>query len=223
MALQMTHLAVAYRIADFLNVKYNFAEYILGSIAPDSVWFSDSFLEKKIHSHCFENCGPWGDTQDYDMWAANIKNFWKKYVVDEKDAQMKAFLTGMCVHTLTDYWYDLMVWSELKKKSIPPMTFDEFKKVYYPEAQKLDEWLLQNFSGAKDIVELLGASKEIDFEDFVWADNQCAMKKQLLETNFKVEGVVDVSDNKIFALDMMKSFVDEAPEKIFEQIKEFTR
>ena len=221
MALQMTHLAVAFKVAEVLGIEDNRAEYILGSVAPDSVWFSDAYLEKKIHSHSFENCGPWGDTQDYDNWLLNIEAFWKKYVVSEKDTQTRIFLTGMCVHNLTDYWYDLMVWSALKRKMIPPMTFDEFKEKYYPEAQCLDKWLFKNFYGAKEILKLLRESKETDFEDFVTADNQVEMKRHLIGKQFNIEGIVDASSNKMFEVSMLSSFIDEATDKICEQIRNY--
>jgi len=114
-----------------------------------------------------------------------------------------------------------MVWSVLKGKMIPPMTFDEFKEKYYPEAQGLDKWLFQNFPGAKEILELLRDSKEKDFEDFVTAENQVAMKNELIGTRFKIDGKVDVSSNKIFTVGMLNRFIDEATDKICGQIEGF--
>ena len=221
MALQMTHLAVAYKLAEHLKIKENTPEFILGSVAPDSVWFSDSYLEKKIHSHSFEDCGPWGETEDYDRWLFNIKEFWNKYVIQEKDSRTKAFLIGMCVHNLTDYCFDVMIWTGLKKKLIPPMTFTEFKEVYYPEAQGLDKWLYQNFEATKEIFDLLKESKELDFEDFVFAENQVAMKEHFAKTQYNISDKIDVSGNKYFNLDMQQHFVEEAPDKIYELIKGF--
>ena len=221
MALQMTHMVVAYKLAEHLKIKENTPEFILGSIAPDSVWFSDSYMEKKIHSHCFECCGPWGETQDYVRWIENIKEFWNKYVTQEKDSRTKAFLIGLCVHNLTDYCFDIMIWSVLKKKLIPPMTFDEFKEVYYPEARRFDEWLYQNCECTKEIFDLLDASKELDFEDYVFAENQVTMKKHFAKTQYNIQEKVDASVNKYFTFDMHQYFIEEAPNKICELIKGF--
>ena len=80
MAGQITHMAVAYNLMEPLSVDEAKEEFILGSVAPDSVHFAEDYLPKKIHSHQIENCGPWGDTQDYDQWIVNIRAFWNKYL-----------------------------------------------------------------------------------------------------------------------------------------------
>lgn len=66
MAGQITHMEIAYKLIDRLGIDEGKEEFILGSVAPDSVHFDDDYLSKKVHSHLFENCGPWGDTQNYD-------------------------------------------------------------------------------------------------------------------------------------------------------------
>ena len=151
MAGQITHMEVAYRLIGRLGIDEGKAEYILGSVAPDSVHFDEDYLSKKIHSHLFENCGPWGDTQNYDNWIINIKAFWNKYVAKENDNIRKAFYIGIVVHCLTDYWNDLLIWRSLQKEMIPPMSIDEFKEAYYPESNRIDRWLYQNIDDAKPI------------------------------------------------------------------------
>ena len=150
MAGQITHMEVAYRLIDRLGIAQGKEEFILGSVAPDSVHFDEDYLPKKIHSHLFENCGPWGDTQNYDNWIINIKAFWNKYVVKENDNIQKAFYIGIVVHCLTDYWNDLLIWRALQKEMIPPMTYDGFKEEYYPESNRIDRWLYQNIDNADD-------------------------------------------------------------------------
>lgn len=221
MASQMIHMEVAYRLMDSLDIKEAKAEYILGSVAPDSVHMAEDYLPKKIHSHLFENCGPWGDTQDYDQWIVNIRAFWNKYVVGETEPAKRSLLIGICVHCLTDYWNDLMIWRALQKKMIPPMTYDGFKEAYYPESRRIDRWLFQNSEHTGEIMELLGSSKETDFEDFVRAAEITKMKDHLINVQYVLPEKVDVSDHIYYPADMMRWFVDECPKRIMEQIREF--
>ena len=223
MALQFTHLEVANRLIDRLGIVEGKAEFILGSVAPDSVHFDEDYLSKKIHSHLFENCGPWGDTQDYNNWIKNIKAFWNKYVVKENDNIRKAFYIGITVHCLTDYWNDLLIWRSLQKEMIPPMTIDEFKEAYYPEANRIDRWLYQNVDDAGDIMRLLEDSAEADFEDYVKASCMTKMKRHLIDEQYNLPDPIDVSGHKYYKADMMRWFVKEVPNRIYEQIKEYEK
>ncbi|MCR5656906.1 MAG: zinc dependent phospholipase C family protein [Butyrivibrio sp.] len=221
MASQMIHMEVAYRLMDSLDIKESKAEFILGSVAPDSVHFEEDYLPKKVHSHLFENCGPWGDTQDYDNWIANIGAFWNKYVVGETEPAKRSLLIGICVHCLTDYWNDLMIWRALQKKMIPPMTYDGFKEAYYPESHRIDRWLFQNSEHSGEIIELLKSSKETDFEDYIKAEAITKMKDHLINTQYVLPETVDVSNHIYYTSDMMLWFLDETPKRIVQQIAEF--
>ena len=70
-------------------------------------------------------------------------------------------------------------------------------------------------------MKLLRESKETAFEDFVTADNQVEMKRHLIGKQFNIEGIVDVSSNKMFEVSMLSSFIDEATDKICEQIRNY--
>ena len=220
MAGQIVHMEVAFRLAERMGIDDGKAEFILGSVAPDSVYFAESYLEKKVHSHFFENCGPWGDTQDYDQWIVNIKSFWNRYVKNEKNVRKKMYLLGMCVHNLTDYWNDLMIWRVLQKKMIPPMSFEVFKEEYYPEARELNEWLFQNSPNAKEIFRLLGEAEVIDFEDYVTAENQITMREHLVDNHCNIKDKIDVSAHKYFTSEMLIQFIDAAVDKISDQLGE---
>ena len=221
MAGQITHMAVAYRLIDKLGIDEGKEEFILGSVAPDSVHFDEDYLSKKIHSHLFENCGPWGDTQNYDNWIANIRAFWTRYVVNEKNSIQRSLYVGIVVHCLTDYWNDLLIWRALQKEMIPPMTYDGFKEAYYPESQRIDRWLYQNIENADLIMQLLENSRETDFEDYLKATCIAKMKRHLIDVQYNLPDPIDVSGHKFYKADMMRLFVSEVPDRICEQIKEF--
>ncbi|WP_026529024.1 zinc dependent phospholipase C family protein [Butyrivibrio sp. VCD2006] len=221
MAGQMTHMVIAHKLIEKLGIDEGKEEFILGSVAPDSVHFSEDYLPKKIHSHLFENCGPWGDTQDYDNWIVNIKAFWNKYVVNETDQIKRSFLLGIVVHCLTDYWNDLLIWRALQKKMIPPMGYDEFKEAYYPESFRIDRWLYQNTQNAEEIMKLLHDSKEFDFEDYLRKAEICKMKDNLINVQYNLPEPIDVSGHRYYPADMMLWFIEEVPDRIYGQLNEF--
>lgn len=221
MAGQMTHMVIAYDLIKRLGIKEGKAEFVLGCVAPDSVPFTEPERKEKIHSHLFENCGPWGDTQDYDNWLVNIKAFWNKYGVGEEDKKKKAFLLGICVHCLTDYWNDLYIWRGLQKKMMPPMTLDEFKEAYYPEAGRIDKWLFQNAEHTDEIRKLIIESEEMDFEDYAYADNLADIKRWMIDDQYNLSEQIVVSDHKYYTSDMNLWFIKEATSKIIEQLKEY--
>ena len=220
MSFQMTHLEIAYRVAKKLGLSENLEQFILGSVASDSVHFRDGFvIEHKIHSHLFEECGEWSDTQDYERWMQNIGDFWDKYGASEKDARLKAFILGICAHCVTDYCNDRIIWRALEKQYIPPMTRDEFRSVYYPEAQTVDKWLFQNSPNAKEIVTLLKASEEVDLGDFIYARDQVKMKEHLINVQYNLPEPLDVSAFKYYPADKILWFVDTVSERVFEYLK----
>ena len=222
MAGQSTHMEIAYNLAERMGIDEGRAEFILGSIAPDSVPFTEPLRAEKIHSHLFENCGPWGDTQDYDQWLVNISDFYAKYVPDEKDIRKKMFLLGICVHCWTDYWNDLLIWRVTQRMMIPPMNYDEFKAAYYPEAQRLGLWLFQTSPRSKEISALLASSEEYDFEDYVKAEDLKDLKDYLLNEQYNVPETVDVSAHKYFTSEMLLEFIDEATTRIHEEFMQLT-
>ena len=219
MAGQMTHMEIAYNLAEIMGIDEGRAEFILGSIAPDAVPFTEPLRAEKIHTHLFENCGPWGDTQDYEQWLVNIKDFRGKYVKDEQDTRKKMFLLGICVHCFTDYWNDLMIWRVAQKRMMPPMNFEEFKAAYYPEAQRLGVWQFQNSPRAKEIMELMMASEEYDFEDYTKIADLKNIKDWLLNVQFNVPEKVDVSGHKYYTKEMLLEFTDEATKKVCVQLQ----
>lgn len=72
MAFQMIHMEIAYRLLKRIPPISNPAEFILGSVAPDSVHMNPDYdVNMKVKSHMFEGCGKWSDTQDYQLWKRN--------------------------------------------------------------------------------------------------------------------------------------------------------
>ena len=219
MAYQMIHLEIAYRLLERMNLKDARKEFILGSIAPDSVHFRKPYrVEDKIHTHFFEGCGQWGNPDDYELWIENMKAFWNKYGSNENDVKMRMFILGIYVHGLTDYYNDVLVWREVLNKYVPPMTGDEFRNSFYSEAQLIDKWLFQNSENTDEICKLLIAADEIDLDDYIYADDLKRMKKHLLENQYNLSEGIDISNYKYYTLGILKDFIKVVTDKVFEII-----
>ena len=220
MSFQMTHMEIAYKVAGRLSLGEERKQFILGSVAPDSVHFRDDFvIEHKIHSHLFEECGEWSDTQDYERWMQNIGDFWDKYGEGETDKMRRAFILGICAHCVTDYCNDLYIWRALEREYIPPMTREDFRSEYYPEARDVDKWLFQESPNAKEIVALLEASDEMDFYDYIRAIDQVKMKDHLINVQYNLPDKVDVTGYKYYPSDKILWFVDTVSDKVFDYLQ----
>lgn len=222
MAGQMTHMEVAYRVADKMGISKGRAELILGSVAPDAIGDSVPFLETKVHTHLFEGCGPWGDTQDYDRWLENIDAFWNEYGAAETDIKRKMLILGICVHCLTDHCNDLLVWRKAQKKCMPPFTQDEFKAVYYPDMKKVGVWLYQNSENTAEIFRLLGVSEELKIEDYTDTTALREIKDHLINVQYNVSEPVDVSDCTYCTAGQMLEFIDICTDSIVDRISNYS-
>ncbi len=215
MSFQMTHMQIAYNLIDIFGINEGKEEFILGSVAPDAVHFRDDFvITEKVHSHIFEGCGPWGDTQDYKKWITNIEAFKSQYVETEQEIRFKAFKLGMCVHCITDYCNDVYIWRNLQRKFIPPMTIEEFKSEYYPEALSVDKWLFQNSTDTIEILEMLKKAQCYEIEDYTHVDDLLKLKDNLLNNQYNLDRKIDVSGYKYYPADKILWFVDTVTEKI---------
>lgn len=85
----------------------------------------------------------------------------------------------------------------------------------------IDRWLYQNIDDADEIMRLLEDSKAEDFEDYVKAMCMTKMKRHLIDEQYNLPDPIDVSGHKFYKADMMRRFVGEVPDRVFDQIKEF--
>ena len=221
MAYQMIHMEVAYLLMDKLQINQCKAEFILGSVAPDSVHFRDPYkIEDKIHTHLFENCGPWGDPQDYEKWMANMDGFRDTKSYSEKDCGRQMFIYGMYIHCLTDYYNDRLIWRRFQEQLKATMTDTEIKNAFYPEAQLVDKWLFQTGEHSGEICRLLKESVAYDLDDYVYATDLEKMKTHLLENQYHITEMIDVSGMKYYTSKVGMDFVNTTVENIYNKLKQ---
>ena len=220
MAYQMIHMEIAYRLLNVLVDITHPAQFLFGSVAPDSVHMDPAFeISKKVKSHLFAGCGEWGDTRDYARWMQNIKEMLIRTKDIKDSTDYRDFLLGMCVHCLTDYGNDLNIWRRLQKEYIPPMSPEEFKAAYYPEARGIDLWLYQNSKNTKAIIKLLSEACTFDVEGMVNKEDMEKQRKHLLNVQYHVPAV-DISGYRFLSPDFLESFIESTVKHIADSIKE---
>lgn len=229
MAFQMIHMEIAYRLSERIPQIVNTAEFILGSVAPDSVHMNPDYnINMKIRSHMFEGCGPWSDTQDYPLWEKNICCFCESIAGQEHP--YRDYGIGICVHCLTDYWNDIKIWRRLQSKYIPPMNVDEFRKVYYPEARGIDLWLYQNSEHTQTIRKLLSEALAMDVDGttnglLINKEDVERQRNHLLNTQYNVD-MVDISKYHYLSANDLNTFIEftvnSIAETIFQWLKKTT-
>ncbi len=216
MSYQMIHMEIAYRVAEKLQIGDGRAEFVLGSVAPDAVHFRDDYrIKQKIHSHLFEGCGPWGDTQDYERWIENMEDFWRRFGEGESDVGRRMFIFGMYVHCLTDYYNDRLVWRELQKMHIPPMTHEAFREAFYPEARAIDRWLYQTSGHTGEIRRLMKEAKVVEVPGYVSKEEIGRMREHLLKVQYAGPRV-EPESFKYYTRERLEEFLERVTEKIFD-------
>lgn len=214
MSFQMIHMEIAYRLLQYLPQVKHPAEFILGSVAPDAVHMApdaaclstDFDVSKKVQSHLFEGCGPWGDTQDYERWEQNICAFFENVVTAEAEPARRDFALGIYAHCLTDRWNDLRIWRVAQRIYLPSMPVEEFKEIYYQEYRRIDWWLYQNSGYTAEICALLADAAVFSIEGLVNGEELESLKKYLLTVQYNVE-IVDITRNHFFTAARIEDFI----------------
>lgn len=222
MAFQMIHMEIAYRLLEAFPRIENRAEFLLGTVAPDSVHMAAEYeVRKKVASHMFEECGPWGDTQDYKRWEQNIREILKGIPKLPKEHGMgyRAYLLGMCVHCMTDYRNDLYIWRKLQREFIPGMGLEGFKKAYYAEARGIDLWLYQNSPHTTEIRSLLAEAEAYDVADRVKKEEVERMRSHLLHTQYAAK-TQDISAYRFLSAEFLEGFIQRTVAEIAAQIED---
>ena len=212
MAYQMIHMEVAYRLLDRLPWIKEKADFILGSVAPDSVHMSPAYqVSMKEKSHLFNGSGEWGNTEDYGNWDRNIRTFWQNQGQQESDS--RDFAAGVCVHCWTDLIYARDVWMKLRHQYTPVIGFDAFQKKYYIEARGIDLWLWQNSSNTHEIRKMLEAGEIQELSGFFNRKDMEKIKENLLYHQYQAEPVA-VSDYQYVPKAVISDFLAAASNEI---------
>ena len=212
MAYQMIHMEVAYRLLDRLPWITQKADFILGSVAPDSVHMNPEYqVSMKEISHLFTGSGEWGNTEDYGNWDRNIRTFWQDH--GQQESLSRNFAAGICVHCWTDLIYARDIWMKLRHHYTPVIGFDAFQKKYYIEARGIDLWLWQNSPNTMEIKKLLEAGTFYPVAGLQSSANMSRLQENLLHHQYEGEKV-DVTNHQYVPEAVIREFIREVPKEI---------
>lgn len=222
MAFQMIHMEIGYRVSQRINMDLDMPAYILGTIAPDSVHMDQNYcVDKKVVSHLFEGCGPWGDTKDYDRWYENICTFLREHLKKNLTLEQKSFILGVAVHCFTDRANDTDIWRFLQKKHIPPMTLQEFRDSYYPEAKGIDQWLFINSKNSSVIFDYFKNSRAQGIVGLLDSELVKGEKQYLMDNQYSIKKAPDISGYVYLNPEFLESFLNNATDLIVSYLEEF--
>lgn len=205
MAYQMIHMEVAYRLLDKFDWIQEPADYMMGSIAPDSVHFYPEYnVHLKECSHLW-NYGPrWGITVESEKWQANILDFWNMHKNDEN----KDFIAGYCVHVLTDRFNDLILWQPFREMVQSGAAYEDIYKIYAKEAIGSDRWLYQNSKNSPCIMELLAQSRTYSIPGCILKEEVDCQKQHILTAQYANLTPADTRDYRYCTEESILSFID---------------
>lgn len=200
MATWLTHLRVAERVSDQINISDR-SLFFAGSIAPDSDTLSDI-------SHWCTNA---------DKTTCNTQGFYVKYISDNLHIEDKDFYWGYCIHLLTD-----ILWHEQK---IAPLKH-ESKDIVREIKQKwknVDISFLADYRVFKPLTEMKYAMECTSKYDKRWLDYYTAGQvKNLVDgilSNLDIMEVDKQSRNSALETEI-EQFIDECVEYIDLKLKE---
>lgn len=193
---------------------YSPGDFLLGAIAPDAVHFHKEYhTDLKEKSHLW-NCGPkWGITLQSDKWKENVLEFWKIH----KNDINRDFVAGCCIHILTDWLNDIIIWTPFRNANLKNEDVREIYHIYGDEALGSDRWLYENSQNSKRIMELLAVSSICAVDGCVEKEDVCRMKQHILRNQYAGTDTCDISNYQYCTKEIVLSFIDECV-KNFEKV-----
>lgn len=201
----MTHLCIAYNILKCTPQIKNPSDFLLGSIAPDSVHFRDNYDSnmKKV-SHLMVGDKKWGEYTNNEEWLRNILAF----LEENKGMERIDFLYGYCGHLIADIQNNIKIWMPFR---LATHYETDCWDIYHNEAYSTDGELYLVNPHKAEIWEMLRNAVAPDFPDVVVKDEIYKITDNILNRQYNGIESKDLSGNKFVTLWRMQEFViDEA-------------
>ncbi len=207
MSYTMVHLEVAYGILNKYDKIEHPEDFILGSVAPDSIHFHVPYdVSLKENSHIW-NCGPrWGITLESDKWKENVFRFWEQH----KNDKNRDYIAGYCIHILTDLLNDKRIWTPFREQLISGNDYEETYKMYSRESVGSDLWLYQQSNNSKEIMKLLAEGQAYTIPDRVLSEDIEKQRIHLLNEQYHNKEVCDISDYQYCTQSKIEVFIQES-------------
>ncbi|WP_105616357.1 zinc dependent phospholipase C family protein [Vallitalea okinawensis] len=204
MPFAMTHLHIAYNILTSTPQIKNPYDFLLGSIAPDSVHFRDNYNSNmKFDSHLCIGNERWGRVTNNTEWLENVLSFLSKY----SDTEAVDFIYGYCCHILADIQNNIKVWMPFFSKNKEKLK-NGMGSLYHQESFAID-YELYLFPNREIMWSMLKESTAYDIPGFVNSHEVNEMKQSLLNDQFTDRETIDVTHNKYVTLLNIQEFISE--------------
>ncbi|WP_055668667.1 hypothetical protein [Desnuesiella massiliensis] len=176
---------------------------MLGSLAPDSVYFRDNYdSDMKKLSHLCVGSEKWGEITNNEEWSKNVLNF----LQENKNTTDIDFIYGYCAHILTDIQTNAKMCMPFK------LANEECLKkgagnIYAKETYEIDYDLYLHNPQRTSIWKMLENAVGYDIANIVVGNEIDKMKESILHDQFIDREAGDVSLNKYVILTSMQEFI----------------
>lgn len=201
MPFPMVHLNIARNVLSAASGILEPSQFLLGSIAPDSVHFRPDYqgVMKKASHLCVGN----------EEWAENVLRFAEL----NRRSPNTDFVLGYCAHVLADIKHNIEMWTPYRlahQEQLDRGLGSDLHK----EAAEVDLELYLTCQDRPELWALLSRSESIDIPGMVRSADIDMAKSHLLWSQYADRKQVDLSSNKFVTVKRMTGFVAEASQEI---------
>ena len=205
MAYTMTHIYIAEKVAERLGGIKDYPTYLLGSIAPDAVHASDTYVvSDKERSHLFVEGLHWGKVSSsghVDLWENSIEAF-RESVGDRYD---KDFVLGYLVHLYTDV-YSSMNFFYPFMCSIKG-DFDKERAHFLKENFGYNYYLFREYSERNDLKSILCSAKAQTLDGIITKAIIESRIQKLFTEEFVERDISDIEEYTICTHESMDKLI----------------
>ena len=210
----MTHLHVAKNLYTSRRVAVqDLSQFYLGVAAPDAVHNRPNYIsDYKKASHLVVGDEPWGSITNNNEWRDNVLSFLHEHG-DDVEAD---FLTGYCVHILTDIYNNVNVWTPFKQKHQDEWAL--YDRVYGDESTATDIVLALNPQNHDDFWISLQASKPLDFYGLISGEELEIQKQYILHSWYAGVTAPDTASHIVVSAESTLKLISNATEFVAEAL-----
>ena len=217
MSYTMTHIYIAEKVAERLGGIKDYPTYLLGSIAPDAVHASDTYVvTDKERSHLFKEGMHWGKIASKgqaSIWEESIREFYEA----NKDRYNRDFLLGYIVHLFSDV-YSSMNFFYPYICSIGGELTPEHREQFLKENFGYNYRLFLDYGKARDLKKELEAGKAETFDGVLDKELVSKRVELLFNREFIERDISDIDSYTICSYEAMKKLIDGSAEYVVREL-----
>jgi hypothetical protein len=214
MPFPMVHLSIARNILGTAHHIKRPCQFMLGSIAPDSVHFRPDFeSEMKKASHLVIGDERWGRVTDNAGWKENVLRFLELM----KDFEDPDFILGYCAHVLADIKHNIEIWTPFRLEHQHELDSGQGSALHR-EAVEVDFELYRTCRERPEMWDLLEQAQAVDIPGIVRSSDIERARSHLLYKQYLGRKPVDTSAYKYVTVKRMTDFAADASREIAQDL-----